>query len=126
MNTAPHARDSTATTAAFLAGIVGVLALALALERLAARPEPAPERVEPDADVTRWSARELRGLPGIGEKRAVEIVRARWDGRITGGVESLDRVEGIGPETVARVRGELARRPWRPLPSPRFPPVIEP
>ncbi|MBI5364149.1 MAG: helix-hairpin-helix domain-containing protein [Planctomycetes bacterium] len=126
MDTAPPSRDPTAPTAAFLAGIVGILGLALALERLAARPEPVAERVEPDADLTHWSARELRALPGLGEKRAVEIVRARWDGRITGDAESLDRVEGIGPETVARVRTELARRPWCSPYAARIPPVIEP
>ena len=55
------------------------------------------------------SPRELRALPGIGETRALAIARAR---HAQGGLarpEELERIRGIGPATVERVRAALAR-----------------
>lgn len=61
-------------------------------------------------DLREWSARELRALPGIGETRANAIVRARHSGEISGSAESLERVHGIGPETVRAIVAELKER----------------
>ena len=73
---------------------------------------PAPLRAAPSPDPDRMPPRDLRRLPGIGERRALAIARARWDQGLRGGPESWDAIPGIGPETVRRVRAflEPARR----------------
>ena len=110
----PH-RSRLAEEAVLLA-LAGGIAVLATLEARGTR-DPAIEAAlvaahstAPNAPLAAWNARELRALPGIGITRAVEIVRARWEGRISGEVDSLDVVRGIGPETVARVRAELERR----------------
>jgi competence protein ComEA len=53
------------------------------------------------------SPRELRALPGIGETRALAIARSRFaEGPFTR-PDELERIRGIGPATVERVRGAL-------------------
>lgn len=51
----------------------------------------------------RWSPRELRVLPGIGERLALSVLDAR-----RAGAERWEEVPGIGPRTSAQVRGWLA------------------
>lgn len=58
-------------------------------------------------DLARASARELRSLPSIGQKRALEIVESRFaDGPFTD-LSDLERIHGIGPKTVEQVRSAL-------------------
>lgn len=108
---APH----DATVAAALAGFLALACLVAWRERAAderARTSLPPPARDPAADVldlARWSARELRALPGLGERRAVAIARARWAGEISGQVTELDALRGIGPETVRAIRTELER-----------------
>jgi len=64
--------------------------------------------------IDRWSPRELRRLPGIGQARALAIARTRFDEDLHGGVDALERVPGIGPETARRVRAWLAEHTERP------------
>lgn len=57
----------------------------------------------------RAAPRELRALPGIGETRAREIARSRFEDGPIDSAGDLERLHGIGPATVARVRAFLAR-----------------
>jgi len=69
----------------------------------AAPPVPLAPRA-PGAQLDRWSARELRGLPGLGTTRAVQVVEER---RRRGGSLPLDAwasLPGIGEGTVERLR----------------------
>lgn len=50
------------------------------------------------------SAEELLRLPGIGPKRAADIVADRELNGPYSSVDSLQRVYGIGPATVDRIR----------------------
>ncbi|MEN8148636.1 MAG: helix-hairpin-helix domain-containing protein [Planctomycetota bacterium] len=62
-------------------------------------------------DLNRAAWHELTCLPGIGEVRAKEIVTDR---RVRGpfeGPEDLDRVKGIGPVTVRKVREFTRQEP---------------
>jgi hypothetical protein len=63
------------------------------------RPVPDPEVASP---------RELRRLPGIGETRALEIVRDRWLRRATGAPLEWGNIRGVGPLTERRIREALA------------------
>lgn len=110
MNELDTASSSTSFAACALAGVIGVLAIATVLERRARIDPPRVDRAEPELDPRSFTVRELRALPGVGEQRAIDIVRARWTGEISGSVASLDGVPGIGPGTVETVRTELARR----------------
>jgi DNA uptake protein ComE-like DNA-binding protein len=65
-----------------------------------------PRRSPPDPE--RASARELRRLPGIGETRALEIVRDRWARRATGAPLEWASIRGVGPLTERRIREALA------------------
>ena len=65
--------------------------------------EELPCRVEP----WQMSARELRRLPGIGQKRAIELVRTREEHR--GGALAWQDVYGIGPATERKVLAWLRR-----------------
>lgn len=108
------------TVAAALTGFLALACLVSWRERAAderARLGLLPPARDPAVDVldlTRWSARELRALPGLGERRAVAIVRARWAGEISGQAAELDELRGIGPETVRAIRAELERGTPRP------------
>jgi hypothetical protein len=80
-----------------------------------ATPREGVDRARPAVDdLDRWSPRELRRLPGIGQARALAIARARFDEGLRGGVDMLERVPGIGPETTRRIRAWLAERSERP------------
>ncbi len=59
------------------------------------------------------SPRELRALPGIGETRAVAIARSRFEDGPIARPEDLERIPGIGPATVERVRAVLGLQPER-------------
>ena len=109
-----EARD---TTPAWLCALAGFLFATALLELLARGPdEPALRARTPagflDAaapDLARSSPRELRALPGIGETRALAIARARHAQGPIASPDELDRIRGIGPATVERVRAALAR-----------------
>jgi len=98
----------------WLHGILGLLAgggLALLL-----RTSP-PVDVEawlaaaaPDLDPRTMSVRELRRLPGIGEKRARAVDRARRGHDPRGGPLRWPDVSGVGPRTDEAIRGWLAER----------------
>jgi comEA protein len=55
-------------------------------------------------DLNRASAGELMALPGIGEVRALAIVTWRDENGPFSSVDDLERVRGIGPATVERLR----------------------
>jgi len=55
-----------------------------------------------DLNRARWH--KLTCLPGIGEIRAREIVRDRRERGPFAGLQDLDRVRGIGPATIRKVR----------------------
>ncbi|MBK7877664.1 MAG: hypothetical protein IPJ77_18405 [Planctomycetes bacterium] len=102
--------QTTSFVACALAGVLAVLAASKVIERHARVESPSVERPQVELDLRGFGVGELRALPGVGEQRAIDVVRARWSGAISGSVESLDRVPGIGPGTVEAVRGELERR----------------
>lgn len=112
-------RSHDPTVECALAGFLALASLVAWRERAAderahiALPPPARDPAADVLDLARWSARELRALPGLGERRAVAIVRARAAGAITGDVAELDVLRGIGPETVRAIRAELERPPPR-------------
>jgi len=98
--------------------VVGWLAVQTVLARLdVLAPGPAARDVAaPSASLAEMAPRDLRRLPGIGERRAVDVARARWefDGG-SGPVPAPQRdplrlhdVRGIGPVTAERARLWLA------------------
>ena len=67
------------------------------------------------ADLSDWSPRELRCLPDIGPRLAVEIAERRWAGELddpaTETIEvNLEAVPGIGPKTSKSVQGFFEKR----------------
>jgi hypothetical protein len=79
--------------------------------------EPPPAASRPDGDaeppdraLERMGPRALRRLPGVGQARALAIARARWETGSEGGIAALERIPGIGPETVKEIRGWLEKR----------------
>lgn len=119
-------RESGAREPAWLTLLAGWLAASAVLAGLEPRGEralrggwPAGELVLPPAaeewragergiDVERSSPRSLRQLPGIGRKRALELVRARRS-LAPGEPFELTSVHGIGPITEQLVREFLER-----------------
>jgi Helix-hairpin-helix motif len=101
----------------------GVLLATALLELLPREPAEAALRArvpegflrERAPDLQAASPRELRGLPGIGETRALAIARSRWEEGPIGKAADLERIRGIGPATAGRVRAALE-------PVPRAPP----
>lgn len=89
-----------------LAQAVRVLAAGLDRHATLPRAPVVPHRIDPD----RASLPELRLLPGIGPERAEAIVLERVRGGPFGSAEALERVPGIGPGTIARVRPWLTHR----------------
>lgn len=59
-------------------------------------------------ELSRSPPRELRRLPGIGRRRAVDLAQARFE-RGDGEPLDLQAIPGIGPKIEARVRERLAR-----------------
>lgn len=74
------------------------------LERAIGDPKALVESVAIDWDLDAMSARELQALPGIGEKRAVDVVEARWQHDPADGDFDLESVRGIGEKTAAAAR----------------------
>jgi len=106
------ARDS---ASAWILALAGCLCATAVLELLPHGPSEAALRARMpegflDTAAPRLehaSPRELRALPGIGETRALAIARSRHaQGPITR-PDELDRIRGIGPATVERVRAAL-------------------
>jgi hypothetical protein len=56
------------------------------------------------------SPRELRQLPGLGERRATASARERWRRGHAAGPPPLEDIAGIGPTIAARVARALAER----------------
>jgi hypothetical protein len=78
------------------------------------------ERWAPRDDPRRMAVRDLRRLPGVGDRRAAAAAEARWRQRADGGALAWSDVPGIGAITAARVEAwqraqglpvELAREP---------------
>jgi competence protein ComEA len=83
-----------------------------------ARPAAHEPRAQPDAptgqgnrlrdgeplDLNRASAAELELLPGVGPRLARDIVEARTRQGGFATVDALDRVRGIGPKKLAKLR----------------------
>lgn len=68
-----------------------------------ALPAPAPEPERASIDLNTASAEELQTLPGIGEKRAADIVADREKNGPYSFPEEITRIKGIGEETVAEL-----------------------
>jgi competence protein ComEA len=71
------------------------------------RAEPAPVRGQPQVDLNAASAEELERLPFVGPYMARQIVAFRERHGPFAAVDSLVRVPGIGPATLAKVRERL-------------------
>jgi len=68
-----------------------------------ALPEPAPTPETGPIDLNAATAEELQNLPGIGEKRAADIIADREKNGPYRFPEEITRVKGIGEETVAEL-----------------------
>lgn len=68
-----------------------------------ALPAPTPVPSAPPVDLNTATAEELMGLPGIGEKRAADIIADREANGPYTFPEQITRVKGIGEETVAEL-----------------------
>lgn len=98
-----------------------VLALAFLESRPRAVDVEAVERTPddlaaPSRDFARMSARELRGLAGLGRVRAEDAARARFELGLGREPRAYDVVPGIGPSTIESLERSLeARRSEFPL-----------
>lgn len=68
-----------------------------------ALPAPTPEPEREPVDLNTATAEELQTLPGIGEKRAADIVADREKNGPYRFPEEVTRIDGIGEETVAEL-----------------------
>ncbi len=104
----PPAPGSTSRSTRLLAAGAVLLAAALGLATAPARAPldavPVAAVHTPLIDLNAATAAELELLPRIGPKLAARIVEDRATNGPFESVEALDRVKGIGPRTVARVR----------------------
>jgi len=100
----PHARFSD-SAARRLGGLASQIPSAPASP--GGTPEPPNLRTAPPLDLNTATAAELEALPFVGPYMAQQIVAHRErHGRFTS-VDSLVRVPGVGPATVARIRDHL-------------------
>jgi len=74
------------------------------------RAEPRPVTFQVDINTADWP--EFSVLPGIGETLAKRIVESRKQAGPFADLEDLERVQGIGPRTLERLRPHL--RPLAP------------
>ena len=115
-------RDSTSERARTRAGtlLVTVLVVALgaaAAHRLAPTVRPAG-RVDPDVvhrvDLNHADPAEIAVLPGIGDVLAARIVDSRERHGRFAEIGVLERVHGIGPRTIERIRPHVVCEPETP------------
>jgi len=105
-----HDRDRDRIARAAAAGVLVVLALIGAGASVwSGRSAPGSalavsEPVSPVIDLNAATASQLEALPMIGPKRAESIVADRAKRGPFKSVDDLDRVHGIGPRTVERLR----------------------
>ena len=66
-------------------------------------PAPTPEGLRERVDINTADAEALKSLPGIGEKRASDIIADREANGPYRFPEELTRVKGIGEETVSEL-----------------------
>lgn len=90
-----------------------ILALAGLLLSSALRPRAPPASTLPEASARpaalhAGAARELRRVPGLGERRALALVDARWDRSRADPPLLLGDVPGVGPVSEALVALWLA------------------
>ena len=90
----------------WVTGILVTLVFALAVSRLipAGGELPAAADLVHRTDLNRAPWHELVNLPGIGEAKARAIVRERRLRGPFGDLGDLERVPGIGPGTLERIR----------------------
>ena len=90
--------------------LAGWIVAAAVRERAAARERetgPRPEPLHPRA-LSQLSARELRVLPGLGEKRSLALVDARWERAPGDPPLFLGDLAGIGGVVESAVRSALS------------------
>ena len=83
---------------------IGPATVASLAPLIAANGGPGPQHALGPTDLNRATAADLDALPGIGPVLAERIVASRSDHGPFTGVGDLQRVRGIGPATVARLR----------------------
>lgn len=97
------------------AGVIAVLGLlgpAVAFRTAAAPHDPVATR---SIDLNAAPAEELELLPGVGPSLAAAIAADRHHLGPFGSVDALDRVRGIGPSLLARIRPHAVVRPAAPV-----------
>ncbi len=109
---APAAQLSAVSTAAI------AQPAAPALPAPAQTPGPLPALV----DLNLATAADLERLPGIGEKKAADILADRQANGPFRGVDDLDRVKGFGPATVENLRPYITVGAPPGAPAPSAPP----
>lgn len=77
------------------------------------RVENAVEKIDrpPRMDINSAAGYELQLLPGIGPKTAMAIIADRKKTGSYKHLEELERVDGIGPKTIERLRPHVMCRP---------------
>ena len=107
----PTALPDATSTPALLAQDAGSPTATPVVAPVVVPPTPAPVRSQPPAaapagpvNINTASAAELEELPGIGPVLAARIVADRERNGLFKSVDDLDRVSGIGPATLARLR----------------------
>ena len=84
-------------------GLLALLATPVTAHARPTSPAPFTQSATTTLDLNEATADELSTLPGIGEKRAAEIIRTR-EQRPFRSVSDLVRVPGIGPKMLGRLR----------------------